>query len=89
MLYISYCALYNCYFVLHQTNSILVINRDFEEIYRTPNEPSTILCMIYNPLTDELVISSVSGIKVWRLEKFEQERWKCLKQMSNYKLIFK
>lgn len=88
-IHLTYCSLHNCYFGLNYQNAILVINRQFEVVFKTENGSSSIFCMIYNPLTDELITSGVDGVKLWCLVKSDKEQIVSLKQMSNYELEFK
>lgn len=84
---VIYCLKYNCYFSLQKNNSIAVLNRDFDEVYRVQNS-STVLCMLYNPLNDELLTSSLSGIKVWKLEQqMIPDRNHSTKPLGNHRLV--
>jgi len=83
---IAYCTKHNCYFVLKPDSSIAVFNSNFDEVSRANKTSRTILCMVYNPVTDELLTSAVDGIKVWRLLKNELDNWRSIKPLSSYSL---
>ncbi len=72
--------------MLRPDSSISVFNHNFDEVSRANKSSRTILSMIYNPITDELLTSAVDGLKVWRLLKNEKENWKSIKPLSSYSL---
>jgi hypothetical protein len=41
-----------------------VLNREFQVIAKGNINSRTVLCMVYNPVNDELLISAIDGIKV-------------------------
>ncbi len=45
--------------------------------------------MLYNPLNDELLSSSLNGIKVWKLEPMTPDKIHSTKPLGSYQLILK
>ena len=52
-----------------------VLNREFQVIAKGNVNSRTVLCMIYNPVNDELLVSAIDGLKVIRNYYFEQKRY--------------
>ncbi|CAF0852544.1 unnamed protein product, partial [Brachionus calyciflorus] len=84
-----YSSVHNCYFALRTDNSLALFNSNFQEVNKLTSKSGTILCMIYNPINDELITSTIEGFKIYKLEKDEKDRWKGLMQMGNYSIVLK
>lgn len=80
-----YCRKHNCYFMLQSDNRIAVLNRDFDEVCHVKTA-STVLCMIYNPIRDELLTSSLNGLRIWTLQAMNPHKFDSTKPLGHYQL---
>ena len=86
---VIYCRTYNCYFALKGDSTLIVLNKDFDEVTKAGDGLRSILCMMYNPLSDELITCGIDGMKVWQLKATNKATTQALRPLSNYKLILK
>ena len=63
-----------------------VFNRDFEETCSVSADMRSVLFMIFNPITDELITGGVGGTKLWEYKQFADKSWKEIRPMANYRL---
>ncbi|XP_021350983.1 uncharacterized protein LOC110448841 isoform X2 [Mizuhopecten yessoensis] len=84
--YIVYAKKYNCYFALSKDFSLKVLNRDFDETCNVKAGLRSVLFMVFNSVTDELITGGVDGTKIWSFRQAAGSSFMELKPLSNYEL---
>ncbi|XP_060076269.1 uncharacterized protein LOC132555908 [Ylistrum balloti] len=84
--YIVYAKKYNCYFALSKDFSLKVLNRDFDETCHVSAGLRSVLFMVFNSVTDELITGGVDGTKIWSFRQVAGSSFMELKPLANYEL---
>lgn len=58
-------------------------------MFKLPSRTGTILCLTYNPVTDELLTSTVNGLNVYNLKKNEKLRTLSNVSMAGWSIVHK
>ncbi|XP_033746435.1 uncharacterized protein LOC117331705 isoform X2 [Pecten maximus] len=84
--YLVYAKKYNCYFALSKDFSLKVLNRDFDETCHVSAGLRSVLFMVFNSVTDELITGGVDGTKIWSFRQVAGSSFMELKPLANYEL---
>ncbi|KAK2182785.1 hypothetical protein NP493_336g03008 [Ridgeia piscesae] len=79
----------NIYFALGKDFDLMVLNRDFQQTCKVSSQLRSVVFMVFNPVTNELITGGVGGTKIWKYEQLAELSWSCLTPMSNYQLVLK
>ncbi|CAK8689652.1 unnamed protein product [Clavelina lepadiformis] len=85
---ILYCDKYNVYFSICQDFTLEVFNKDFKRTCKAENpNMRSVLHLVFNPVTDELITAGMSGTVVWKYQHLKSSKFDEIKSMANYSLV--
>ncbi|XP_077972038.1 uncharacterized protein LOC120338981 isoform X1 [Styela clava] len=84
---VIFCKKHNVFFAICSDFTLKVYNKDFHETFKTENKSMrSILHLVFNPVTDELISSGVAGTVVWKYKQTQRNLFDTIKPMANYEL---
>ncbi|XP_028398309.1 uncharacterized protein LOC114521934 [Dendronephthya gigantea] len=83
---------FNVYFGLSKDYALKVFNLNFHEVFSVISDMNSVLCMVFNSVTDELITGGTGGIKFWTFGEIQSEDRSMARDsrpMANYGLILR
>ncbi|CAB4005181.1 uncharacterized protein LOC110065605, partial [Paramuricea clavata] len=82
---------FNVYFGLSKDYALKVFNLNFHEVFSVISDMNSVLCMVFNSVTDELITGGTGGIKFWTFGEVQSDRSisRDSRPMANYGLILR
>ena len=71
---IQYCRSYNIYFGLTKKYQLKIYNLNFHETFSIESDGASILCLIYNTQTDELITAGRSKLQFWKITSLNKNQ---------------
>ncbi|XP_046841279.1 uncharacterized protein LOC124435388 [Xenia sp. Carnegie-2017] len=87
-----HCKKFNVYFGLSKDYALKVFNTNFHEVFSVVSDMNSVLCMVFNSVTDELITGGTGGIRFWSFGEVQSDDHGFLRNsrpMANYGLILR